>query len=78
MQAEKQLPAHGAAAHRRRDLCGLCSRGAGGLRALKKFARRVALGIIGLQSVLDVERVAIGGGISAADALLPGHPDGAG
>ena len=40
-------------------------------RALKKFARRVALGIIGLQSVLDVERVAIGGGISAADALLP-------
>ena len=38
---------------------------------LKLFARRVAIGILSLQSVLDVERVAIGGGISAADALLP-------
>ena len=35
------------------------------------FARRVAIGIVSLQSVLDVERVAIGGGISAAEALLP-------
>ena len=40
-------------------------------RTLKIFARRVALGIVSLQSVLDVERVAIGGGISAADALMP-------
>lgn len=38
---------------------------------LKVFARRVAIGILSLQSVLDVERVAIGGGISAAEALLP-------
>ena len=40
-------------------------------KALKIFARRVAVGILSLQNVLDVERVAIGGGISAAEALLP-------
>lgn len=40
-------------------------------QALKLFARRVAVGILSLQNVLDVERVAIGGGISAAEALLP-------
>lgn len=40
-------------------------------KALKLFARRVAVGILSLQNVLDVEKVAIGGGISAADALLP-------
>ena len=40
-------------------------------QALKVFARRVAIGILSLQSILDVEKVAIGGGISAADALLP-------
>lgn len=40
-------------------------------KALKLFARRVAIGILSLQNVLDVEKVAIGGGISAADALLP-------
>lgn len=40
-------------------------------KALKIFARRVAVGILSLQNVLDVEKVAIGGGISAADALLP-------
>ena len=40
-------------------------------KALKIFARRVAIGILSLQNVLDVEKVAIGGGISAADALLP-------
>jgi len=40
-------------------------------QALKVFARRVAIGIVSLQSVLDVERVAIGGGISAAETLLP-------
>ena len=39
--------------------------------ALKLFARRVAVGILSLQNVLDVEKVAIGGGISAAEALLP-------
>lgn len=40
-------------------------------QALKVFARRVAIGILSLQSILDVEKVAIGGGISAAEALLP-------
>lgn len=40
-------------------------------QALKVFARRVAVGILSLQNVLDVEKVAIGGGISAAEALLP-------
>ena len=40
-------------------------------QALKLFARRVAIGILSLQNVLDVEKVAIGGGISAAEALLP-------
>ena len=40
-------------------------------QALKLFARRVAVGILSLQNVLDVEKVAIGGGISAAEALLP-------
>ena len=40
-------------------------------QALKVFTRRVAIGIVSLQSVLDVERVAIGGGISAAESLLP-------
>lgn len=40
-------------------------------KALKIFARRVAVGILSLQNVLDVEKVAIGGGISAAEALLP-------
>lgn len=38
---------------------------------LKVFARRVAIGVLSLQSILDVEKVAIGGGISAAEALLP-------
>ena len=37
-------------------------------KALKIFARRVAVGILSLQNVLDVEKVAIGGGISAAAA----------
>lgn len=40
-------------------------------KALKLFVRRVAIGILSLQNVLDVEKVAIGGGISAAEALLP-------
>ena len=37
-------------------------------KALKIFARRVAVGILSLQHVLDVEKVAIGGGISAAQS----------
>lgn len=41
------------------------------VETVRLFARRVALGILSLQSVLDVEKVAIGGGISAAEALLP-------
>lgn len=41
------------------------------VETLKIFARRVAIGILSLQSVLDVEKVAIGGGISSAEALLP-------
>ena len=40
-------------------------------QTLKIFARRVAIGILSVQSILDVEKVAIGGGISAADALMP-------
>lgn len=52
----------------------LCAYNAGepeAQKALKIFARRVAVGILSLQHVLDVEKVAIGGGISAAEALLP-------
>ena len=39
-------------------------------KALKIFARRVAVGILSLQHVLDVEKVAIGGGISKQPLLL--------
>ena len=69
--AEKQLPAHGPQPTGEEIFAAYVAGEPEACRALKKFARRVALGIIGLQSVLDVERVAIGGGISAADALLP-------
>lgn len=69
--AEKQLPAHGPQPTGEEIFAAYAAGEPEACRALKKFARRVALGIIGLQSVLDVERVAIGGGISAADALLP-------
>ena len=68
--AEKQLPAHGPQPTGEEIFAAYAAGEPEACRALKKFARRVALGIIGLQSVLDVERVAIGGGISAADALL--------
>lgn len=69
--AEKQLPAHGPQPTGEEIFAAYAAGEPEACQALKKFARRVALGIIGLQSVLDVERVAIGGGISAADALLP-------
>lgn len=69
--AEKQLPAHGPQPTGEEIFAAYAAGEPEACRALKKFARRVSLGIIGLQSVLDVERVAIGGGISAADALLP-------
>ena len=39
-------------------------------KALKIFARRVAVGILSLQHVLDVEKVAIGGGISKQPILV--------
>ena len=64
--AEKQLPAHGPQPTGEEIFAAYAAGEPEACRALKKFARRVALGIIGLQSVLDVERVAIGGGISAA------------
>ena len=68
---EAQLPAHAPQPTGEEIFAAYAAGEPEACRALKKFARRVALGIIGLQSVLDVERVAIGGGISAADALLP-------
>lgn len=40
-------------------------------KVLEQFAGHMAVGIYSLQSVLDIERVAIGGGISGASALLP-------
>lgn len=40
-------------------------------KALKLFGRRVSLGLMSLQAVLDLEKVAIGGGISAAEMLMP-------
>ena len=40
------------------------------LEILEQFAESFVLGIIGIQSVLDCERIAVGGGISAQDILL--------
>ena len=68
--AEKQLPAHGPQPTGEEIFAAYASGEPEACRALKKFARRVALGIIGLQSVLDVERVAIGGGISKQPILV--------
>ena len=68
--AEKQLPAHAPQPTGEEIFAAYAAGEPEACRALKKFARRVALGIIGLQSVLDVERVAIGGGISAAGETL--------
>ena len=57
--AEKQLPAHAPQPTGEEIFAAYAAGELEACRALKKFARRVALGIIGLQSVLDVERVAI-------------------
>ncbi len=40
------------------------------LDILEQFAESFVLGIIGIQSVLDCERIAVGGGISAQDILI--------
>lgn len=40
------------------------------LRALEKFCERIALQIFNMQVILDAEKVAIGGGISAQPLLL--------
>ncbi len=54
------------------DIFGACAAGEAEARqALRLLARRVSLGLMSLQAVLDVERVAIGGGISASELLLP-------
>ena len=39
-------------------------------KALKEYSRVIAAGIINIQSVLDVEKFCIGGGVSAQDALI--------
>ena len=41
------------------------------IKVLKDFAEVTAVGIMSLQAVLDLEAVAIGGGISAAPELVP-------
>ena len=41
------------------------------LEVLRRFCHAVAVQIYNLTVLLDVEKVAIGGGISAAEALLP-------
>ncbi|WP_458456617.1 ROK family protein [Methanobrevibacter sp.] len=38
--------------------------------ALKEYSRTIAAGIVNIQSILDVEKYCIGGGISAQDALI--------
>ena len=39
-------------------------------KALKDYSRTIAAGIVNIQSILDVEKFCIGGGISAQDALI--------
>ena len=39
-------------------------------KALKSYSRTIAAGIVNIQSVLDVEKFCIGGGISAEDVLI--------
>lgn len=39
-------------------------------KALKDYSRTIAAGIVNIQSILDVEKFCIGGGISAEDALI--------
>ena len=43
---------------------------AGARNALKEYSRTIAAGIVNIQSVLDVEKFCIGGGISAEDVLI--------
>lgn len=38
--------------------------------ALKEYSRTIAAGIVNIQSILDVEKFCIGGGISAEDVLI--------
>ena len=38
--------------------------------AMKEYSRTIAAGIVNIQSVLDVEKFCIGGGISAEDVLI--------
>ncbi len=45
------------------------------LETLDWFARETAAGIYSLQTVLDLERIAVGGGVSAAAALIPAIQD---
>ena len=40
------------------------------IEAIKNYSRTVAAGIVTIQSVLDVEKICIGGGISAQDILI--------
>jgi predicted NBD/HSP70 family sugar kinase len=40
------------------------------VKALKEYSKTIAAGIVNIQSVLDVEKFCIGGGISAEDALI--------
>ena len=39
-------------------------------KAVKDYSRTIAAGIVTVQAVLDVEKICIGGGISAQDALI--------
>ena len=39
-------------------------------KAMKTYSRMIAAGIVNIQSILDVEKFCIGGGISAEDALI--------
>lgn len=39
-------------------------------KALKEYSRTIAAGIVNIQSILDVEKFCIGGGISAQDVLI--------
>ena len=39
-------------------------------KAVKEYSRTIAAGIVTVQAVLDVEKICIGGGISAQDALI--------
>ncbi|SDA51333.1 ROK family protein [Methanobrevibacter millerae] len=40
------------------------------IKAMKEYSQTVAAGIVNIQSILDVERFCIGGGISAEDVVI--------